>query len=114
QKFLAAVLRQFMSQGLLSNSGKLNDFLDLFTHSAFADNMNVNQLLGLATSLQSLSPAQITLATVPTTGAPDTNGNAVLMADQNTQLFTAIINNSTLPSENTVEDDANIVNTDAP
>lgn len=100
QRFLAAVLRKTIGQqNLLMNTGLLNNFLGTFTKSTFGDNMGVDQLAKLATSLQGLALGRITFVTVPTTGAPNAAGEETLQASTSKQLFNAIIDNSPLPGE---------------
>jgi len=58
QRFLAAVVRKMITQqNLLMSTTQLNTFLNTFGKSTFGDNMGVDQLVKLATSLQSLAVA---------------------------------------------------------
>jgi LCP family protein required for cell wall assembly len=100
QRFLAAVVRKLIGQqNLLMNSGMLNTFLGTFTKSTFADNMGVDQLVKLATSLQGLAIGKITFVTLPTSGAPNAAGDETVDATASKQLFTAVIDNSPMPGE---------------
>ncbi|HEY1574890.1 MAG TPA: LCP family protein [Pseudonocardiaceae bacterium] len=100
QRFLAAVLRKTIGQqNLLMNTGLLNNFLGTFTKSTFGDNMGVDQLAKLATSLQGLALGKITFVTVPTSDTVNSAGEETLQASTSKQLFNAIIDNSSLPGE---------------
>jgi LCP family protein required for cell wall assembly len=100
QRFLAAALRKTIGQqNLLINTGLLNNFLGTFTKSTFGDNMGVDQLAKLATSLQGLALGRITFVTVPTTGTTNAAGEQTLQASTSKQLFNAIIDNAALPGE---------------
>lgn len=100
QRFLAALLRKTIGQqNLLMSPNRLNKFLDSFTRSTFGDNLGVDQLAKLATSLQGLSLGRITFVTLPTTTDLNSAGNESLEADRAKQLFTAVIDNSPMPGE---------------
>jgi LCP family protein required for cell wall assembly len=100
QRFLAAMLRKTIGQeNLLMDTGKLNNFLGTFTKSTFGDNMGVDQLVKLATSLQGLALGRITFVTLPTTGTLNAAGEESVDAASAKQLFGAIIDNSPLPGE---------------
>lgn len=97
QRFLAAALRKTIGQqNLLMSANLLNNFIATFSSATFGDNLAVDQLTKLATSLQGLSLGRITFVTVPTSPAA---GGESIQADTGKQLFTAIIDNSALPGE---------------
>ncbi|HVV22627.1 MAG TPA: LCP family protein [Pseudonocardiaceae bacterium] len=100
QRFLAAVVRKLLTQqNLLMSATQLNSFLGTFTKSTFGDNMGVDQLEKLATSLQSLAVGRITFVTLPTTGVLNAAGEETVNTASSKQLFTAIIDNSAMPGE---------------
>jgi LCP family protein required for cell wall assembly len=97
QRFLAAALRKTISgENLLMSANLLNNFLATFTSSTFGDNMAVDQLTKLATSLQGLALGRITFVTLPTSV---TATGETMRADTGKQLFQAVIDNSALPGE---------------
>lgn len=100
QRFLAAIVRKLVQQqNLLMSITQLNSFLGTFTKSTFGDNMGVEQLAKLATSLQGLAIGKVTFVTLPTTGTPNAAGGQTPDATAGKQLFTAIIDNSPMPGE---------------
>jgi LCP family protein required for cell wall assembly len=100
QRFLAALLRKTIGeQNLLMDTGKLNNFLGTFTRSTFGDNMGVDQLVKLATSMQGLALGRITFVTLPTTGTLNAAGEETIDTAASKQLFGGIIDNSALPGE---------------
>jgi hypothetical protein len=100
QRFLAALLRKAISQqNLLMSASMLNNFLGTFTKSTFGDNMGVDQLSKLATSLQGLSLGRITFVTLPTSKTLNAAGGETLDTTESKQLFNAVIDNSPLPGE---------------
>jgi len=100
QHFLAALLRKTIGeQNLLMDTSKLNNFLGTFTKSTFGDNMGVDQLVKLATSMQGLALGRITFVTEPTTGSLNSAGEETVKAAAGKQLFKAVIDNSPLPGE---------------
>lgn len=97
QRFLAAALRKTIGQqNLLMSANLLNNFVATFSSATFGDNLAVDQLTKLATSLQGLSLGHITFVTVPTSAAA---GGESIQADTSRQLFTAVIDNASLPGE---------------
>jgi LCP family protein required for cell wall assembly len=100
QRFLAALLRKTIGQQqLLMDPSKLNNFLGTFTKSTFGDNMGVDQLVKLATSMQGLALGKITFVTEPTTGTLNSAGEESVQSGASKQLFKAVIDNSPLPGE---------------
>lgn len=67
QKFLAQVLKQMRSSGTLFNPTKLNRVLSAALSSVKADeDLTMNKMISLASSLKGLSPADTSFVTAPT------------------------------------------------
>jgi LCP family protein required for cell wall assembly len=100
QRFLSALLRKTIGQqNILLNTNLLNNFLDTFSRSTFGDNMGVDQLAKLATSLQGLALGHITFVTLPTAAKLTSAGDETTDATTSKQLFNAVIDNSPMPGE---------------
>lgn len=99
QKFLSALLRDLLSSDTLLSPSTLRSVADAVAANTFGENLQVSDLLQLAQSLQGLEPGEVTFVTVPTEGAPNSAGNEVLLAQETTALFGAIIAGSPLPGE---------------
>lgn len=97
QQFISALLTKTMSREVLLNAGKLTDFVNAFAASTFGDNIGVDQLLMLAQSMKGLDTGSIQFLTVPTTGEANEIGNEVLLEEQSSELFTALINGNPVP-----------------
>jgi LCP family protein required for cell wall assembly len=99
QRFLSSLLRKAMSQDVLFNPARLNGFVNAVARATYGENMDVDQLLLLAQSLQDLNTGKVTFVTVPTVGYSNERGNEVLRVGETNQLFKAIIGNTPLPGE---------------
>jgi LCP family protein required for cell wall assembly len=99
QKFISALMREAMSNQVLLDPGKLNDFVNAFAANTFGDNLGVDQMLTLGQSLHGLDAGQITFVTVPTTGEPNARGNEELRVEDTVALFRTIIDGTPLPGE---------------
>ncbi|MGH3623712.1 MAG: LCP family protein, partial [Sciscionella sp.] len=99
QRFLSSLLRKVLSQQVLLDPGKLNAFVNAFARATYGQNMGVDELLGLAQSLQDLHSSKVTFITVPTVGYANSRGNEVLRTDDTHALFQAVIDNAPLPGE---------------
>lgn len=99
QRFISALMREAMSNRVLLDPGRLEDFVDAFAANTVADNLGVDQLLTLAQSLHGLDAGRVTFVTVPTTGGANARGNEELRADDTAALFRAIIDGTPLPGE---------------
>jgi LCP family protein required for cell wall assembly len=99
QKFISALMREAMSNQVLLDPGKLNDFVNAFAANTFGDNLGVDQLLTLGQSLHSLDAGRVTFVTVPTTGEPNARGNEELRVEDTLALFRTIIDGTPLPGE---------------
>jgi len=100
QLFLAALLRKATSDQVLLHLGDVRGFVAAFGAHSRSDNAGLGQLVSLARSLQNLDPAQVFLASVPTAGPPDTQGNQAVAADPTKALFDAVRTDGPLPGEN--------------
>ena len=101
QLVLSALLRQVSSAETLLNPNKLNAFLKAFTSNTFNQNVDLNDLVELATSLGDLNPNQVTFYTMPT--VTDTQDPDALMPDSEkaAAVFAAIRNDQNLPGQTT-------------
>lgn len=99
QRFISALMREAMSERVLLDPGKLEDFVNAFAANTFGDNLGVDQLLTLGQSLHGLDAGRVTFVTVPTTGEPNARGNEQLRAEDTAALFRAIIDGTPLPGE---------------
>jgi LCP family protein required for cell wall assembly len=99
QLFVAALLRKATSDQVLLHPGELRGFVTAFGDHSRSANAGLGELATLAHSLQSLDPSKIFLATVPTAGGPDAQGNQAPAADPAKALFDAIRGDQTLPGE---------------
>ncbi len=97
QRFLSSLLRKVLSHDVLLAPGKLSNFINAFAKSTFGQNLDVDQLLTLAQSMQGISSGKVTFVTVPTTGYANSRGNEVLRTADNRALFDSIINGTALP-----------------
>lgn len=98
QRFLSALLRGAMSNKVLFNPGKLNSFIDSFTHDTFVENIDAKSLMTLARSLQNVDAGAVTFLTVPTSGTTEW-GNEIPRTADIKAIFQAIINDEPLPGE---------------
>ncbi|MGH3431695.1 MAG: LCP family protein, partial [Thermocrispum sp.] len=97
QQFIAALLAKTMSREVLLDPGKVTGFVNAFAASTFGDNVGVDDMLELASSLKGMNADKVKFLTVPTTGYANDRGNEVLLADQAGELFSAIIHNKAIP-----------------
>lgn len=103
QKFISALMREAMSNQVLLDPGKLNNFVNAFAANTFGDNLGVDQMLTLGQSLHSLDAGRVTFVTVPTVGEPNPRGNEELRVEDTVALFRAIIDGTPLPGEKPTE-----------
>jgi LCP family protein required for cell wall assembly len=111
QLFLGAVMRQAMSGNLLSNPARLTSFLDAATKAVTVDkDTSFADLRALASSLQGLDPARVTMYTAPITNpnysppGTDMSGKVLLDAVKGRLLYDSVINDQKLvvqPSSST-------------
>lgn len=99
QRFLSALLRKAMSGQVLLDPSKMSAFVNAFAGSTFGDNLGVEQMATLGTSLQGLDAGRVTFITVPTVGEANDRGNEVLKEADTRSLFGAIIDDKPLPGE---------------
>ncbi|PRX44499.1 LytR family transcriptional attenuator [Prauserella shujinwangii] len=99
QEFMSSLLKATLSRNVLLDMGKLTDFVNAFAASTFGENIGVDQMLTLAQSMRGLNAGSVTFLTVPTVGEANERGNEVLLDQQTSDLFHALINNAPLPGE---------------
>jgi hypothetical protein len=100
QLFLSSLLRSALSSKVLSNPATLNSIVDTFIQNSFVDQVNTDDLLQLAQSMQGLDAGRVTFLTVPTSGtAEDGSGNEIPREADIREIFDAIINDEPLPGE---------------
>ncbi len=100
QVVLSALLRQAVSAGTLLDPAKLKAFLEAFTKSTYTDNIDVDSMLQLATSLGDLNPEKVTFYTLPT--VPSADGDSEELDPKAAAVFEALLNDQPLPGEPTV------------
>ncbi|WP_425415122.1 LCP family protein, partial [Rhodococcus phenolicus] len=98
QKFLSSLLRSALSNKVLLDPGKLNNFINAFTQATFVENVNTESLVKLGRSLQNVDAGAVTFLTVPTDGTNDW-GNEIPRLDDIKAIFQAIIDDEPLPGE---------------
>ncbi|HEX7662458.1 MAG TPA: LCP family protein [Pseudonocardiaceae bacterium] len=100
QLFMAAALQKLISNDVISDPSKLNDFLSSFAKATFSESAGVNQLLSFAQSVQSVGLGQITFITVPATSVTNSGGSSgeAMSTALANQLFTAVRNGGALPT----------------
>lgn len=100
QLFMSSLLRSSLSSKVLSNPAKLNGIIDTFIKYSYVDQVDTDDLLQLAQSMQGLDAGRVTFLTVPTSGtAEDGSGNEIPRDDDIRAIFDAIINDEPLPGE---------------
>jgi LCP family protein required for cell wall assembly len=100
QLFMSSLLRGALSSQVLSNPATLNGIIDTFIQYSFVDQVNTDDLLQLAQSMQGLDAGRVTFLTVPTSGtAEDGSGNEIPRDADIRAIFDAIINDQPLPGE---------------
>jgi LCP family protein required for cell wall assembly len=102
QLFLGAVMRQAMSGSLLSNPARLTSFLDAATKAVTVDkDTTFSDLRSLASSLQGLDPARVTMYTAPIANpdysppGTDMTGKVLLDTTKGRVLYDSVINDQT-------------------
>ncbi len=99
QEVLSAILRQLSQGNVLLNPTMLNNFLQAFTKSTFTDNVDINSLAQLASSLGDLTPGKVTFYTMPTVSDPDISGAVDPEPKVAAAVFAAINNDDPLPGQ---------------
>jgi LCP family protein required for cell wall assembly len=100
QLFMSSLLRSSLSSKVLSNPAKLNGIIDTFIKYSYVDQVDTDDLLQLAQSMQGLDAGRVTFLTAPTSGtAEDGSGNEIPRDDDIRAIFDAIINDEPLPGE---------------
>ncbi|MCZ4553191.1 LCP family protein [Gordonia rubripertincta] len=100
QLFMSSLLRASLSSKVLANPATLNGIIDTFIKYSFVDQVNTDDLLQLAQSMQGLDAGRVTFLTAPTSGtAEDGSGNEIPRDDDIRAIFDAIINDEPLPGE---------------
>ncbi|WP_308203978.1 LCP family glycopolymer transferase [Goodfellowiella coeruleoviolacea] len=104
QGFIRSLLNKTVSNQVLLDPVKLNNFINAFANATYGENIGVDQLLTLAQSLQGLDPGKVTFVTVPhrTVEGPkgdNTDNRELLEADEADALFKAIRQGTPLPDE---------------
>ncbi len=102
QLVLSALLRQVSSAQTLLNPTKLSSFLKAFTGNTFNQNVTLNDLVDLASSLGNLNPGQVTFFTMPTNTDPTDPDSLVPDSAKAAAVFDAIRNDEILPGQTTV------------
>lgn len=99
QVVLSAILRQVTQAGTLLNPRKLDGFLQAFTQNTFTNNVKLDDLATLASSLGTLDPAHVTFYTLPT--VPSTRIEGALDPDgaKAPAIFDDLVNDLPLPGE---------------
>ncbi|MGW0516797.1 LCP family glycopolymer transferase [Crossiella sp. NPDC003009] len=101
QRFLSSLLRKVMSQQVLTSPTQLQDFVKAFASSTYGENIGIDQMLTLGTSLQGLEAGRVTFVQVPVRTvelAPKKYREEFREKDAKA-LFQAIINGTPLPQE---------------
>ncbi|MFE7956631.1 LCP family protein [Streptomyces sp. NPDC057413] len=99
QAFIKALVKQVKDIGVFSNPKQLYDLADTSTKAVTTDSAlgSVNSLMSFAGSLKGISPAHMTMVTMPVRYDPD-NGNRVLVEKTNAQLvWNALKNDQPVP-----------------
>ncbi|WP_308300943.1 MULTISPECIES: LCP family protein [unclassified Crossiella] len=100
QKFLSSLLRKVMSQQVLTSPGQLQDFVKAFAGSTYGENIGIDQMLTLGTSLQGLEAGRVTFVQVPVRTVEVGKGYREEFREKDAKnLFQAIINGTPLPQE---------------
>ncbi len=99
QQFLSSLLRATLSRDVLFDVGKLTGFVNAFASATFGENIGIDQMLTLAQSMQGLQASKVQFLTIPTVGEANDRGNEVLLEEQSSELFRALIDNTPLPGE---------------
>jgi LCP family protein required for cell wall assembly len=97
QQLVSALIGKAMSNQVLLDPGRLQDFLAAFAAHTVSDRAGADELLTLARSLHAADGAALTVRTVPTTGAPNALGNEVLRESDTKALFGAVRDNKPFP-----------------
>ncbi|GAB3485809.1 LCP family protein [Amycolatopsis cihanbeyliensis] len=99
QQFLSSLLQATLSRDVLFDVGKLTGFVNAFASATFGENIGIDQMLTLAQSMQGLRASKVRFLTIPTVGEANDRGNEVLLEEQSSELFRALIDNTPLPDE---------------
>ncbi|WP_158103494.1 LCP family protein [Crossiella equi] len=101
QRFLSSLLRKTMSQEVLTNPSRLQDFVKAFAGATYGENIGIDQMLTLGTSLQGLDAGRVTFVQVPvrTVELGNKKYREEFREKDAKLLFQAIINGSPLPHE---------------
>jgi hypothetical protein len=97
QLFWFSLLRSLISRRMFFNSGKVNNFVNVFISNSYVDNIKTKDLVDLSQSLRNAADAGITFLTVPT-GVTDADGNQPLRSGDARAIFDAIRNDDPLPA----------------
>lgn len=98
QLFLGSLLRSVLSQRVLLDPSKLNDFIAAFTMNTFVEKVTTADLFTLAKSLRDVRAGAVTFITVPTDGTSEW-GNEIPRTKDIEAIFRAIRDNGPLPGE---------------
>ncbi len=97
QQLVAAMIGKALSNQVLLDPGQLRGFLAAFAAHTVTDGAGADELLTLAQSLHRVDGAEVTVRTVPTTGAPNALGNEVLRESDTKALFGAVRDGKPFP-----------------
>ena len=101
QLVLSTILRQVNSAGVLLSPPKLDRFLQAFAKNTFTENVTLDDLAGLASSLGDFDPKRVTFYTLPTVPSEITPDALEVDESKAPAVFSALINDRALPGETT-------------
>ena len=101
QGVLSSILRQLSQGNVLLNPNKLNNFIQAFAKDTFTQNIDINSLAEIASSLGDLSPGKVTFYTMPTVADPNIDGAVDPEPEVAAAVFAALNNDNPLPGQST-------------
>nr|WP_225443298.1 LCP family protein [Lolliginicoccus lacisalsi] len=113
QVLLSSLLREVLSNRVLLDPTKLNNFIEAFVSHTFVENVGAESLLMLARSMQGVDAGQVTFLTIPTAG-PNEQMNEIPRDRDIDAIFDSIIYDLPLPGEEDPAPSSNDNADDAP
>ncbi|KUM73057.1 LCP family protein [Streptomyces griseorubiginosus] len=103
QAFIKALVKQIKSVGVLSNPKKLYDLADTATKAVTTDSRlgSVNSLVSFASGLKGISPADMTMVTMPVQYDPANPNRVLVQQTKAKQIWTALENDRAVPKSAT-------------